>query len=225
MIVLVSYLVLNRKYPKANNMAGLDVPLAIYALVSDALFLYSGYWSANFSIFISFLVFAVVPIFFNLIIVGRIFVSIRHDPNMQRWLDGNATITAAIMILAICNIQVVFLLNSKMFNKAMFSAPFSKKIVIMLTFAGLVWNVLEDIPQLVVLIFALRESLDTYTLLSIIASTLSITFGIVRKGIVVLVARFSNSTSSYQRQQDEDEPDGGNLTSYTNFNDEKGASS
>jgi len=221
MIVLVSYLVLNRKYPKANNMAGLDVPLAIYALVSDALFLYSGYWSANFSIFISFLVFAVVPIFFNLIIV-----SIRHDPNMLRWLDGNATITAAIMILAICNIQVVFLLNSKMFNKAMFSAPFSKKIVIMLTFAGLVWNVLEDIPQLVVLIFALRESLDTYTLLSIIASTLSITFGIVRKGIVVLVARFSNSTSSYQRQQDEDEPNGGNLTTvYTNFNDEKGASS
>ena len=67
-------------------------------------------------------------------------------------------------------------------------------------------NVLEDIPQLIIQSLAASNSLDTITLLSIVASVLTISSGIIKHLIFFLVAKYQGkSVGGYQKQSNEGE--------------------
>jgi len=67
-------------------------------------------------------------------------------------------------------------------------------------------NILEDIPQLIIQSLAASNSLDTITLLSMVASVLTISRGIIKHLIFFLIAKYQGkSVGGYQKQGNEGE--------------------
>ena len=67
-------------------------------------------------------------------------------------------------------------------------------------------NILEDIPQLIIQSLAASNSLDTITLLSMVASVLTISSGIIKHLIFFLIAKYQGkSVGGYQKQGNEGE--------------------
>ena len=126
-LVLSIYFFMNHRYPKARNLAILTITLAMYDFVTDVLFAFSE--KSNFSIFGSYLAFIIIPMIFNLVLLARIFVtSVQQDPAMRDWLKSNPAISTAAAVLALTNVESFSLLQSNLFYKEMFSAPFNEKM-------------------------------------------------------------------------------------------------
>jgi len=62
-------------------------------------------------------------------------------------------------------------------------------------------NILEDIPQLVIQALAASNTLDTITLLSMVASVLTISSGIIKPLILFLVAKYQGMTVGGSQKQ------------------------
>lgn len=145
---------------------------------------------------------------------------VKNDSRMQGWLKNNHASSAAIAVLALTNIESFSLLSSNLFHKEAFSAPFSEKMRHQLMIGGLIGNVLEDVPQLIIQSVAASSNLDTITLLSIVASILTISTGLLKHLIVFSVTRLQGGAASpgYRKQlDDEGERDWGLTTAYSNM--------
>ena len=65
-------------------------------------------------------------------------------------------------------------------------------------------NILEDIPQLIIQSLFASNSLSTITLLSMVASVLMISSGIIKHLIFFLVAKYQGkSVGGYQKQEND----------------------
>lgn len=202
-VTFAVYFVLRCLYPQANNTVVLSVTLTLYDFVTDCLFVLSQSKSGTSSpIFVASLVFLILPVLFNLVTVGKIFVnSVLHHPEMEKWVKENFTTAAAVAILASTNIEMFLLVHSGLFNLDAFRAPLDEKALKMIAVAGLVGSLLEDIPQLVIQSIAASEVLDTVTFLSIVASILTIFFGMFKRGLMFLVSKFGSSARKSRDQQ------------------------
>lgn len=199
---LCLYFILNKYYPAAKNQVVLSLALTLYDFTTDCLFAYSIRNDPS-GLFMASLVFLALPVLFNLFILGTIFLtSVMYEPEMEKWLQENYTSAAAVAILSSTNIEMFALLQSRLFNKEYFNAPFSPKAIKILLVAGFIGSFLEDIPQLVIQSVAASTTLNTVTLLSIIASVLSILFGFFKKTLIFFVAKFGGISKSYMRQKD-----------------------
>jgi len=78
----------------------------------------------------------------------------------------------------------------------MFSAPFPDDLVKSLLVYGMAGNILEDIPQLIIQSIALSGQLSTILLLSIIASVLTITFGLFKRLLIFFILRYGSQAKS-----------------------------
>lgn len=207
-VTLGVYFLLRKVHPKANNAVVLTATLALYDFITDCTFMLSqAKTGINSPIFISALVFLILPVLFNLFVAGNIFISsVWHNPEMDKWVKENFTTAAAVAILASTNIEMFLLLNSGLFNLDTFRAPLDEKALKTIAVAGLLGSLLEDIPQLVIQSISASNVLDTITFLSIIASILTIFFGVFKKGLMFAVGKFgaSSRTNRYQQQQGED---------------------
>jgi len=70
-----------------------------------------------------------------------------------------------------------------------------------LMIGSLMGNILEDIPQLVIQALAASNTLDTITLLSMVASVLTISSGIIKPLILFLVAKYQGMTVGGSQKQ------------------------
>lgn len=217
------YFFMNRRYPKARNIIVLTVALTIYDFVTDVLFVFSQR-SENQALFISAMIFLAMPVIFNLVFLARLLTTaIQSDLGLQTWVKGNYATSAATVVLALTNIESFALLHSNLFYKESFNAPFSEKVLHQLMIGGLVGNILEDIPQLVIQSLAASTTLDTITLLSIVASVLTISSGLIKHAIIFLVNRFQGRGNSYRKQADDgDEGEWGLTTAYSNMDSDRG---
>jgi len=210
MILVVGiYFFLNHRYPKARNIAILTVALTIYDFVTDVLFAFSEKTDSP-TLFATYLTFTIVPMVFNFVLLARIFVSsIQDDHSMRGWLKNNHATTAATAVLALTNIESFSLLQSNLFHNDGFNAPFNEKVKHHLMIGGLMGNILEDIPQLIIQSIAASTTLDTITLLSMVASILTISSGLVKHLIIFLVAKFQGiGQIGYRKQSGEEEMHG-----------------
>lgn len=66
------------------------------------------------------------------------------------WLGSNATSTAGLLFLAATNLGVLRGINAKLFNLSAFDAPLSPKGTVLGGSIGLLSNLSEDLPQLIV---------------------------------------------------------------------------
>lgn len=191
-VTLLIYLVLHRFYPKAKNSVVLSFALALYDFVTDCVFMISqAQKDPSSPLFFCSLAFIIIPLLFNLFIVGRVFIaSILHQPEMGKWLKENAGIASAVAIFASTNVEIFAILHSNLLYKDAFNAPFDARAMKMISIAGFVGSLLEDVPQLVIQSIAASDHFDTITLLSIVASILTIFFGIFKRGLMFLVANF-----------------------------------
>jgi len=200
-LCFIVYLVLRHYYPDSRNTIVITISLAVYDIVTDILFINSQQASQS-VLFIPALVFLVVPILFNVCVLGYTFVtSVLKEGTMETWLEGNYALAAITAIMSTTNVEVFNLLQSNLFGIESFRAPFPKRSVRILMICGLVTNVMEDIPQLITQILAASSGLDTITLLSIVASLLTISFGIVKRLMMILIFRFGFTSRELKKQR------------------------
>jgi len=225
MVLIVGiYFFMNYRYPKARNTVILIVALTIYNFVTDGLFAFSENPDSP-RLFSAYLFFTAIPILLNCVLLARIFVTtIRDDHAMRDWLKSNPATSAAVFALALPKMNSFYLLSSNIFYKEAFSAPFSEKLNPQILIGGLLGNLLEDIPQLIIQSVAASTSpLDTITLLSIAASILTISSGVVKYLIVFLITKFQGKgdKTGYQKQA-EDDGEWALMTPYVNMNSDTG---
>lgn len=80
-----------------------------------------------------------------------------YGPNgkdFRLWLSSNATPTALIVFLSATNLGVLRILSSRVLNLGAFSAPLTKQGEVLAGSIGLLSNLTEDLPQLIVSVIA-----------------------------------------------------------------------
>lgn len=200
-----AYWFMRRKFPHAANSVILGVTLAAFDFVSDVLFVYSQK-DVDGSVYAASLAFLAIPIMWNLLVLGYLFISnLLNNQQLQHWLRENTAVASASMLLALTNIEVVEILHSRLFYSAAFSAPLGGQFLHRLSLAALVGSLLEDVPQLIIQSVVASRKLTTITLLSITASVLSLAFGIIKKGLAYMVSRITGASSGYHKQGEDDE--------------------
>ena len=184
----VVYLILRRFSPQAMNSVVIAVPFAVFDFVTDILFLFQQSQDGLTVVFLLALLFVIVPLVFNMAMLGHIFfTTVRRDAQVERWLHNNFAVTAAVGVLATTNVESFILLASGLFNLEIFSAPLSPRVINVIRVSGLVSTVLEDIPQLAIQSYVARSTLSTITVLSIIASVFAILFSIFKRLLILLL--------------------------------------
>lgn len=127
--------------------------------------------------------FLVIPVFFNGIAVLvnlKRFIAESNDKKL--WIRDNMAASSLIMFLSLFNVENLMLINCNVRNIAIFSAPkVSQKFKDKLELSGLLTNMFEDFPQIIIQI-VLTTKLQTFSFLFAI----SIGFSIIALIIAVL---------------------------------------
>ena len=213
--LIALFFFLRRKYPKADNTVIFGLFLTVVDLVGDVLFLDSQ--AGNPTIFAALAVFLVVPMAVNCgFLVFILYTMLKYQPDMRTWLQNNVVVAAGVFVLSVTNIEAMQVLSSGLLNKQSFLAPFSPQNRHHMMIGGFLGHLLEDIPQLCIQSYVASSNLDTLTLLTMTASSLSLLFGVVRRLLTYAIAFFSGQLK-YKHQIDEpgDDPEGKFSSVYT----------
>ena len=107
-----------------------------------------------------------------------------------QWLVSNSILSTFIIIVSLSNVEVMSLLDSRIFNQKMFSMGWAEKTHLRVRTYGLIGNVLDNVPQLVIQCFYLSENgVSGVAIASIVASGLSLFFGTVRRLLFYMVLK------------------------------------
>jgi len=195
LLLFLAYALLRWIFPQADNLILVTLTLALYDFITDCLFAAS---QSEKELLVPAVLFLAVPILFNLVALFFIlFRTLRKSQGIEKWLEENYGMAALGILLASTNIECVLLLSSNLFHSEKFRAPLGKKWTRLLFLLGVVGNVLEDIPQLLLQSYATKtQGFSTLVLLSIIASVLSLTFSLIKRAIFYLLYRFGSPSSS-----------------------------
>jgi hypothetical protein len=117
-------------------------------------------------------------------------------PVMHTWLNDRPLQVTIVALLSLGNAEVLCLLCSRIWFLDVFSAPFTDHGREQLRYVGLLTNIFEDIPQIIIQIMALGSRSDagrTFTLVSIIFSVVAVLFGLVQRCIVCCLKAAPNT--------------------------------
>lgn len=214
---VLAFFILRRYYPDAQNGMVISVTLTLYDFATDCLFVYT--LSAHEPIlFVLSLVFLVLPILFYLLALIRTFVMmILTNPDLGKWVNQNYAVVATTLVLSLTNIEMFSLLQSRLLYKEMFNAPLGDTLEVKLQKYRLVGILIEDIPQLILQSLVASRRLDTITLLSIMASVLTLVVGLVKRGLILLVERSGNYQKHVDVELDQEQESQGLSSAYTNY--------
>jgi len=190
-VVLVVYAILGRFFPLANNLILVTLALALYDFITDCLFAAS---QSDKEMVIPAVLFLAMPILFNLVaLLFSLSKTFKSSQGMEKWVEENYGMAAGGILLSSTNIECFLLLTSNLFHSKKFRAPLGKEWIRFLFLLGVIGNVLEDIPQLLLQSYAAgTQGLNTLVLVSIIASVLSLGFSLVKRAIFYLLYRFAS---------------------------------
>ena len=196
-VTVIVVLLLRWRYPEADNKVVATLVLAVYDFITDCLFVYGQHTYPNGkAIFYAAVAFVAGPMIFNLVMVVVVLsLAVKKNPELEAWLNANYGLTALTLVLSSSQIEVFGLLRAKLFNLKIFSAPISDRTYKTVLALGLLGNVVEDIPQLVLQLIVASNSLDTVVILSIIASSLTIITGVVKRILLFLLVFLSRRSA------------------------------
>lgn len=132
-------------------------------------------------------VFVVLPSVFNLsvsfYIVGK--ELLRGSIQTRRWFGEYQAILAGFLIFSVSTPETLLVLDSNILDLQVLKAEWSPKTVQFLENSGLVIKFIENMPQLGIQIYyaIIVVGFDPIVMVSLMASILSILFGIVSKTI------------------------------------------
>jgi len=118
-------------------------------------------------------------------------VSQMRNKTFADWVRANTSMTAALMFAGLSNAECLSLLNSKILGHPLFSAPVSDKGASLLSFCGIITNLAEDIPQLIIQIMVLAsptaESSGILTKVSVFITGVSLLIGLFKRALLLLL--------------------------------------
>ena len=135
----------------------------------------------------------------------------RQSRDLLVWYDKHKGPALAVFFLALFNSDIVRVLTSGILSLSAFSAPLSARGRGMLTYCGLLSNIFEDIPQMVVQVIYLSSNNDSGTVssTSIVAAKISLAltvvhlaFAFIKRGLAVVVVRANEQLTVLERQKD-----------------------
>jgi hypothetical protein len=184
------------KYYKRSQPAVLGLMgLTLVDFISDWLFIYSLSSSEGFlaRLRIASMVFTLFPMLCN----GALsFRSLRdqevHNPSFLQWIKENQLSAAVATMFGALNVELITLMESRLFHKPMFSAPIPEADVFKLQSLGLVTNLLEDLPQIIIQGLALSTGrVNPTTIVSMSLSGMALLQGIMGRGNSYLLSRYA----------------------------------
>ena len=110
------------------------------------------------------------------------------------WFRNNTATTSGFTVLSFLNASNIQIISSKIFNADAFSAPLSAQAQQTMRVFGIVSNVLEDLPQIAIILHAnsITGNWGTTAILCIVGSIMALCFGIIRRSFEALVRRHSS---------------------------------
>ena len=114
----------------------------------------------------------------------------------------NTLLCTVVFIVSISNVEILTMLDSRVFNKRMFSMMWLEMTHLRVRTLGLAGNLLDNVPQLIIQgLFIGENGITGIAIASMIASAISLLFGIMRKLILFLVLKFSPEHSNSSKRQ------------------------
>jgi len=114
----------------------------------------------------------------------------------------NTLLCTVVFIVSISNVEILTMLDSRVFNKRMFSMMWLETTHLRVRTLGLAGNLLDNVPQLIIQgLFIGENGITGIAIASMIASAISLLFGIMRKLILFLVLKFSPEHSNSSKRE------------------------
>nr|CAG8468062.1 3373_t:CDS:10 [Entrophospora candida] len=153
--LLIIYLIARNKNKEANNLTIFLAAFVLGDLVIDILFLV--FHSRKVSwLFIPNLLCVVIPLIYNFSLAISIFIiEIKSNREFAKWFQKYSRIASVITILSSADVEMLEILDSKIFNLQVFSAPLSSqqrglKHQSLFFYGGMMNLFIEDIPQFII---------------------------------------------------------------------------
>jgi len=116
---------------------------------------------------------------------------IERTAGKGQWLLDHTVFCTLVIFVSISNVEVLTILDSRIFNAVWSSMKWGMKTHLRVRTFGLIGNMLDNIPQLVIQGYFLSQvGLNAIALASIVVSGVSLLFSIVRRLLIFLVLKF-----------------------------------
>jgi len=222
--VVALYFFMRKKYPQATNSAIFVVALALYDLIADVALVLTLWqdFSPYFNVLLAFLL---VPSLLNFVALGFIIVravTVEDETGLalKRWFSKQSAMLSLAALLSVSQLDVFLVLKANLFHSERFCAPFTEDTIKSVNRGRYLGYFLKEIPQLVIQIMIAQRNLSTVVLLGIFASVLALTFGLLRRTLDFVFAKFGYTPlaiSDSRRLPSQTESDGDDATSLRTF--------
>eukprot|EP00808_Paulinella_micropora_P013975 g34513.t1 len=186
-VCLVVILINKCKFPNAESLVMVSVFFSFLDVASDILFVVAAspaFDSIIRHLFIPSIVFVILPLGLNIVAAYRVYTALQRDnKEFQKWQEKNEKGGGLFMFLCAINTELGLVMDSKLLGMQIFHAPIPSAVAYQLEWLGIVQNVFEDLPQLIIQGIALTaltsagEGADNIALVSLALSTLSLLWG------------------------------------------------
>ncbi|RHZ76703.1 hypothetical protein Glove_194g33 [Diversispora epigaea] len=212
-ILVVLFLLANKKERKGRNIAVLQLGLIIFDFVMDTLFV-SNNGKVIEVLYIPSVIFLTVPTVFNIIWASYILFNEKKSESFRNWFAQHGNVVSIFTALSGANIEALSILHSNMAGFGFFNAPFSPEGKSRIFWISCLNIFVEDLPQAIVQILYQRSVIryDTIPLLALLSSFLNLLINI--SGRLFQTINLCRHVYNHKRSQNQElqPPDTKNMT-------------
>eukprot|EP00854_Cymbomonas_tetramitiformis_P013261 gene13261-15669_t len=168
-----------------NHLALFITLLALVDIISDIIYIHTDLSNGDEEIrgcYYAAVVFLVLSMLANAAVMTHFLIhEMRTNQEMHEWVAANTSIAALIFFLAFTNVEVFTVVSSRTLPFLDAKLPPQQETRVQML--GLVTNLLEDVPQAVILVFAnsLTGTWSGTATVSFVATVLAICYGITKR--------------------------------------------
>ncbi|KAK3240202.1 hypothetical protein CYMTET_49946 [Cymbomonas tetramitiformis] len=175
----------DRRRPGTNHLALFITFLALVDVISDILYIHTDLREGNDEIqgcYVTAVIFLVFSMLANAAVISTFLIhEMRTNRELYEWVEEKTSLAALIFFLSFTNVEVFTVVSCRAlpFLNITISPQQEKRLQML----GLVTNILEDVPQAVILVFAtsITGTWSGTATVSVVASSLAIIFGITKR--------------------------------------------
>eukprot|EP00854_Cymbomonas_tetramitiformis_P000665 gene665-1118_t len=183
-----------------NHLAVFITLLALADIISDILYIHSDLSEGNEEIqgcYYAAVMFLVLSTIANAAVIIHFLIhEMRNNRDMYEWVAENTSVAALIFFLAFTNVEVFTVVSCRALPFLNAKLPPQQETRVQML--GLVTNLLEDVPQAVILVFAnsLTGTWSSTAMVSFVATVLAICYGIAKR-MVSSILLFTIEAQAY----------------------------
>eukprot|EP00854_Cymbomonas_tetramitiformis_P005980 gene5980-7186_t len=168
-----------------NHLALFITLLALVDIISDIIYIHTDLSEGDEEIrgcYHAAVIFLVLSMFANAAVMSHFLIhEMRTNQEMYEWVAANTSIAALIFFLAFTNVEVFTVVSCR--TLPFLNAKLSPQQETRVQMLGLVTNLLEDVPQAVILVFAnsLTGTWSGTATVSFVFTVLAICYGITKR--------------------------------------------